>query len=243
MLKRHDLLFYLEGGRSYSGELKAPKTGLLHAALQARAPRLGRSCRRRSPTTSCSRITSWRTRRRSAGSGRSARELAEMVRYAVGYQSRAFVTFGAPIALDGLRPGFAPRRAGARAPDRATRSAALYKVLPTALVAAAMRPSITRRDLEARAERVIDDAARRRRPTSASRPGARRRGRRPSRSRRAASSSSSAAAFRVRDRNVLRYYARTIEHLLAGRDARPARTDARARLEGVLPRARRQPER
>src|ERR671920_186544 len=29
------LMFYIEGGRSYSGELKAPKTGLLHAALQA----------------------------------------------------------------------------------------------------------------------------------------------------------------------------------------------------------------
>ena len=35
LLRRHDLLFYIEGGRSYSGELKAPKTGLLHAALQA----------------------------------------------------------------------------------------------------------------------------------------------------------------------------------------------------------------
>src|SRR3954463_8627139 len=33
LLRSHDLLFYLEGGRSYSGELKAPKTGLLHAAL------------------------------------------------------------------------------------------------------------------------------------------------------------------------------------------------------------------
>src|SRR5436309_14020395 len=35
LLQRHDLLFYIEGGRSYTGELKAPKTGLLHAALQA----------------------------------------------------------------------------------------------------------------------------------------------------------------------------------------------------------------
>ena len=35
ILRRHDLLFYIEGGRSYSGELKAPKTGLLHAALHA----------------------------------------------------------------------------------------------------------------------------------------------------------------------------------------------------------------
>src|ERR671929_2357784 len=35
VLKRHDLLFYIEGGRSYSGELKPPKTGLISAALAA----------------------------------------------------------------------------------------------------------------------------------------------------------------------------------------------------------------
>src|SRR5688500_16712767 len=35
LLRRHDLLFYIEGGRSYSGEMKPPKTGLLHATLQA----------------------------------------------------------------------------------------------------------------------------------------------------------------------------------------------------------------
>src|SRR6476660_6608154 len=40
LLRRHDLFFYPEGGRSYSGELKSPKTGLLHAALQADVPRL-----------------------------------------------------------------------------------------------------------------------------------------------------------------------------------------------------------
>src|SRR5215813_14816508 len=34
LLRRHDLFFYPEGGRSYSGEIKSPKTGLLHAALQ-----------------------------------------------------------------------------------------------------------------------------------------------------------------------------------------------------------------
>src|SRR6187399_3287718 len=35
MLMKHDLFFYPEGGRSYSGELKAVKTGLIHAALTA----------------------------------------------------------------------------------------------------------------------------------------------------------------------------------------------------------------
>ena len=46
-----------------------------------------------------------------------ARELAEMVRYAVGYRSRAFVTFGAPIAAGDRRCPFAQRRAGADAAD------------------------------------------------------------------------------------------------------------------------------
>src|SRR5690349_19571728 len=35
ILNKHDLFFYPEGGRSYSGELKAAKTGLMNAALQA----------------------------------------------------------------------------------------------------------------------------------------------------------------------------------------------------------------
>ncbi|HPK72943.1 MAG TPA: 1-acyl-sn-glycerol-3-phosphate acyltransferase, partial [Vicinamibacterales bacterium] len=34
-LQHHDLFVYPEGGRSYSGELKPYKTGLLHAAMQA----------------------------------------------------------------------------------------------------------------------------------------------------------------------------------------------------------------
>ena len=50
-----------------------------------------------------------------SSSGRSARELAEMVRYAVGYRSRAFVTFGAPIPVARLRPAVAHRRARAHA--------------------------------------------------------------------------------------------------------------------------------
>src|SRR5215210_7363038 len=35
ILKKHDLFFYPEGGRSYSGELKPAKTGLISAALSA----------------------------------------------------------------------------------------------------------------------------------------------------------------------------------------------------------------
>ena len=40
LLRKHDLFFYPEGGRSYSGELKNPKTGLMNAALQAEQPHL-----------------------------------------------------------------------------------------------------------------------------------------------------------------------------------------------------------
>src|SRR5262245_33892658 len=40
MLQKHDLFFYPEGGRSYSGELKQTKTGLIHAALSAGCPNL-----------------------------------------------------------------------------------------------------------------------------------------------------------------------------------------------------------
>src|SRR4030095_3234152 len=96
MLKKHDLSFYPEGGRSYSGELKAAKTGLIHAAL----------------TANCSNLVIVPTaiaydlvledhvlaRQRVKKQQRPfAREVAELVRYAVGYWSRAFVTFGAPI--------------------------------------------------------------------------------------------------------------------------------------------------
>src|SRR5262245_2472452 len=38
LLRTQDLRFYLEGGRSYSGELKAAKTGLIHAALLSGEP-------------------------------------------------------------------------------------------------------------------------------------------------------------------------------------------------------------
>ena len=141
-----------------------------------------------------------------------SRELAEMVRYAVGYRSRAFVTFGKPIAVDDRRD-VAPR--GARLHPRVMEAIGrLYKVLPTAVVANAMRPSITRRDLEARADAVIDtlrasganlgvqsgaeavDAAIE--PLEARGIIVVERGR-----------------VRVRDRNVLRYYARSLDHLLA----------------------------
>src|SRR6266446_1030455 len=153
ILKKHDLFFYPEGGRSYSGELKPTKTGLLHSALTAERTDLvvipaaiaydlvledhilarQRVKKHQRPFT---------------------RELAEMVRYAVGYRSRAFVTFGPPIPAGDrdaqLRSDILELTRVVRA-----RIGALYKVLPTAVFAAAMRPSIARRDLESRIDRLI----------------------------------------------------------------------------------------
>jgi hypothetical protein len=140
-------------------------------------------------------------------------EIAEMVRYAVGYRSRAYVTFGAPIPVGGVD---AESRREVLEFSHTVMSAIgrLYKVLPTAVVANAMRPSVTRRDLAGRCEAIIEtlrtlganlgvesgaeavDAALE--PLEARGVVVAERGR-----------------VRVRDRNVLKYYARTLEHLLA----------------------------
>src|SRR5438309_8975500 len=97
ILKRHDLFFYPEGGRSYSGELKSFKTGLIHAALTADCPNLVIM-----PTAIAYDLVledhilaHQRVKKQQRP---LAREIAEMVRYAVGYRSRAFVTFGAPTS-------------------------------------------------------------------------------------------------------------------------------------------------
>ena len=214
VLRRHDLLFYIEGGRSYSGELKTAKTGLLHATLQAH----------RSDTVVVPMAVAYdvvledhilahqAAKRRQRPFGR---EVAEMVRYAVGYQSRAFVSFGAPITISGYDP---ESRRDVMALAHLTRDAIgmLYKVLPTAVVAAALRPSITRRDLEARCDAIIDTVA-----ALGANVGVR--------SGRDAVEAATeplmsrniihverGGRFRIRERTVLRYYARTIQHLLSG---------------------------
>src|SRR6185436_4018128 len=84
-----------------------------------------------------------------------SRELAEMVRYAVGYRSRAVVTFGKPISVDDVDAS--SRRAVLDLAHAVMLSIGrLYKVLPTGVVATAMRPSITRRELESRADAIIE---------------------------------------------------------------------------------------
>jgi glycerol-3-phosphate O-acyltransferase len=218
LLQRSDLLFYIEGGRSYTGELKTPKTGLLHATLQAQLDGAVIV-----PLAVAYDIVLEDHILPHAASKRRARpfgrEVAEMVRYAVGYQSRAFVSFGQPIALDGYDPE--TRRDVMDLAHRIRDTIGmLYKVLPTAIVAAAMRPSATKRDLEARADGLID-ALRQAGANLAVQNG-----------REAVEIGGAMLAdrnivhverggrFRVRERTVLRYYARTIQHLLAPRRQR-----------------------
>ncbi|MGH9373683.1 MAG: 1-acyl-sn-glycerol-3-phosphate acyltransferase [Vicinamibacterales bacterium] len=214
LLGRHDLMFYIEGGRSYSGELKAPKTGLLHAALQAELS----SSVIVPMAVAYDLVLEDRILAHQAAKRRSrpfAREVAEMVRYAVGYQSRAIVTFGEPIPLDGYDP---ETRRDVMALGHLTRDTIgrLYKVLPTAVVAAAMRPAITRRELEARAQAIIDAAA-----AAGGNMGvlsgrdAIEQGAEPLATRNIVHVERG-GRFRVRERTVLRYYARTLNHLLTG---------------------------
>src|SRR5215212_9419664 len=145
LLRSHDLLFYPEGGRSYSGEIKPPKTGLIHAALTSDLPGLVII-----PTAISYDFVledHILPRQRIKRAQRPfTRELAEMFRYAVGYRSRAFVTFGRPIPLDGWDP---ESRRDVMELGKLTRQSVgkLVKVLPTSVVAAVMRPSITRKDL------------------------------------------------------------------------------------------------
>ncbi|MGE0592480.1 MAG: 1-acyl-sn-glycerol-3-phosphate acyltransferase [Vicinamibacterales bacterium] len=212
LLRKHDFFFYPEGGRSYSGELKSPKTGLMHAALLAQ----------QSPMTVVPTAVAYDlvledhvlARQRIKRSQRPfSRELAEMVRYAVGYRSRAFVTFGTPIDVEGVDPH--SRRAVLDMCH--TVMAALgrvYKVLPTAVVATAMRPSITRADLVAACDALIETL----RATGANL---------GVQSGEEAVDSAvepledrgilvvEGGRVRVRDRNVLRYYARTLDHALS----------------------------
>src|SRR5262249_18029897 len=152
---KHDLLLYPEGGRSYSGELKTAKTGLIHAALTANEPNLVIV----PVSISYDLVLEDRILARQGVKKNQrpfTRELAEMVRYAVGYRSRVFVTFGQPIPASGCDPH---SRSDVLAFTRLvrTRMGEQYKVLPTAVFAAAMGPSIIRRDLETRIDRLLDE--------------------------------------------------------------------------------------
>jgi glycerol-3-phosphate O-acyltransferase len=213
VLTRHDLFFYFEGGRSYSGEIKTPKTGLLHAAMQAEVPD-GVIV---PVAIAYDIVLEDRALARQGGTKRRQRpfaaELAEMLTLAVGFKTRVFVTFGEPIPMAGY--AHASRRDVLDLAHR-TRDVIgkLYKVLPTALVAAAMRPSIERKDLVLR----VDDLLGRLRETGANLS--------VCDARQAVELGVASleardvlhpegSKVRVRDRSVLRYYARTIQHLVS----------------------------
>ena len=214
LVQRHDLFLYLEGGRSYSGEIKSLKTGLLQAVMQARRPDVVIV----PVAIAYDLVLEDQTLAREGVKRRQrhfAAEVAEMVRYAVGYESRAFVTFGQPISLATVDPD---SRRDLVMLKRHTREAIgkLYKVLPTALLAAALRPSMPRQDLVDRIDQLLD-ALRLANANLSVETG------------RAAVEQATEPLvarsvivvrgnrYRIRDRHVLRYYARTLTHLLPDR--------------------------
>jgi glycerol-3-phosphate O-acyltransferase len=203
LLRKHDLFFYPEGGRSYSGELKVLKTGLFSAVTQSGVRNVVVL-----PTAVAYDfvledhiLARQGTKRRQRP---FSRELAEMVRFAVGYRSRAFVTFGRPISLDGIDP---ESRRSLLDLTHLVRAAIgrLYKVLPTALVATALRPSISHADLVSRIDSLLDTL----RATGANVT--------VTSGREAVELAAEPFVARgvlVIERNVLRYYARSLEHVL-----------------------------
>jgi len=213
LLQRRDLLFYPEGGRSYSGELKPSKMGLLHAALQADRSKLlvvpmaiaydfvleDRSLSRQG------------TKRRQRP---FRHELAEMVGLAVGYQSRAFVTFGEPMSIAEYDPD--NKRDLVRLAHRIqAQIGILYKVLPTAIIASVMRPNVEREVLSADADARIRALERRGANLAVmTGPRALEEALEPM-IERGILALDDRGRVRVRSRHLLRYYARTIQHLIA----------------------------
>ena len=212
LLHKHDLFIYPEGGRSYSGELKPMKTGLLTACLDAQLP--GLTLMPVAVSYDLVLEDHVLARQKVKRSQKAfSREIAELVRYAVGYRSRAFVTFGKPIALAGI-DGDNKRALVDLTRHMRHEIGLLYKVRPTAVLAAAMKPSVTKSDLKARingvlealhaananvdlksADQVLGEATE------------------PLATRNIIVVEQN--RYRVRERNVLRYYARSLAHLLS----------------------------
>lgn len=214
LLTQRDVLYYAEGGRSYSGEIKSPKTGLLQAALHADRSRLSVV----PMAVSYDLVLEDKILARQAVKRQSrpfAAEVAEMVRHAVGYQTRAFVTFGKKIPLIDYDPE-SRRDLVTLAHRIQDEIGLLYKVLPTALVAVAVRPHMTRAELAGRIDDLLGPMRERGANLGVKN------------GRQAVDEGvealiergvlvSARQHLRVRDRIVLKYYARTIEHLVPSR--------------------------
>ena len=212
LLHKHDLFFYPEGGRSYSGELKAMKTGLFSACIDAGVPgmQLGPVAVSYDLVLEDHVVSKQKVKRRQKA---FSREVAELVRYAVGYRSRSFVTFGRPVSIGGID---GESRKAVMDVTRHVRAeiGLLYKVLPTAVLAAAMTGSGSRPELTDRIKAILDTL-------------------RAAGANLGVESAEEVLAlasepmvtrniividggrYRVRERNVLRYYAKSIAHLLA----------------------------
>ncbi len=212
LLHKHDLFFYPEGGRSYSGELKPMKAGLLNACLDAQVKGL-----KLIPVAVAydlvleDHVIARQKVKRSQKA--FSREIAELVRYAVGYRSRAFVTFGKPVSLEGIDPESKKAVIDVTRHVRAE-IGRLYKVVPTAVLAAALTKSATKAELKGRIEALLDTLRLAHANLSVQ----------------SAAEVLSVATeplitrniivveqgrYRVRERNVLRYYARSLAHLLS----------------------------
>ncbi len=219
VLRSHDVFFYIEGGRSYTGEFKAPKTGLVHAALQAEIAGL-----QIIPVAiAYDLVLEDRTLARQ-GVKKSqrpfSRELAEMIGSAVGYQTRSFTSFGEPLSVAGF-DHHSRRDVLELAQLVRARIAALHKVLPTALVAAAMRPSSPPAELRARIAELVDRLRARGANLADTDPREimeRGTGQLIDRDALALDN----GLYRVRDRTLLRYYARSIAHLMTPLKDAPA---------------------
>jgi glycerol-3-phosphate O-acyltransferase len=211
ILHRHDVFFYIEGGRSYTGEFKAPKTGLVHATLQAEVKGL----QILPVAIAYDLVLEDRTLARQGvkkGQRPFSRELAEMVGSAVGYETRSFTTFGAPLPVEGYDHR-SRRDVLDLAQEVRRRIARLHKVVPTALVASAMRPSSAPADLRARIAELVEGlVAQRANMDSVDPAEIMERGVAQLVDREVLAID--AGTYRVRDRILLRYYARSIKHLI-----------------------------
>ena len=209
LLKERDLLYYAEGGRSYTGELKAPEDRPAAGGAQAE-PResvdradgggLRPRARRSHPA---------RAKRAASASGRSRRKSPRWCGTRSGYESRAFVTFASADSASARSIPDSRRDLVTLAHRVHDDDRPQPQSLPTALVASVMRPHMSRIELHCAPRRSPRHARRRSAPTSPCKSGrqAARRGRvAPGGARRARRGRSDLCACATA--SSLRYYAR-----------------------------------
>ena len=214
LLHKHDLFFYPEGGRSYSGELKSPKTGLFSACLSANVPTwsivpiavaydlvledhiLARQRVKRAPAGRSA--ASWRrwcatpsaiaAARSSPSAGRSRSTATTPNRGARCSIWRTWCSARSGGSTRCCRRRCSPRRCGRRSRGPISRDR-IAAILDTLRATGANLAVHDRRRGAGRRHRAVRDARHHRRRET--------------------------ARFRVRERHVLRYYGRSLQHLLS----------------------------